>query len=182
MKFGALSIEEDSTRTIELAPVVGPRERANVSIYSLSHSSGWQLKIAYAKFALNADVRCLEYSDSTPDTLHRLTHGLRMSVIDGPNRATQWAELSQARLDTSATPAWSTLRRATERELNDASQIVARSVINDYGGELGSRAQLLNDVSRRRNYLCTLFPRNNQTVPIAAYTLTRVLPLANEWS
>ena len=105
-----------------------------------------------------------------------------MSVINGPNRGSQWAELSQARLDTSATPAWSTLRRATERELNDAARAMVRSILNDFGGDLGTRAQVLDDVSRRRKYLCTLFPSDNQIVPIAAYALTRVLPLANEWS
>lgn len=93
MRFGALAIQEDGTGTIELAPVVGAREPTHVSLYLLSHSSGWTLKIAYAKFIYSTDVRCLKYSDPTPDILYRLTHGLRMSVIDGRNRNTQWAEL-----------------------------------------------------------------------------------------
>ena len=182
MQIGPLSIESGGTQIIELAPVGGSRERAHVSLYSIGHRSGWKLKLAYAKFMHSTDVRCLEYSDTTPDVLHRLTHGLRMSVLDGPNRNTQWAELSQARLDRSATPAWSTLRRATERELNDAAQAKTRFILNEFGGDLGTRAQLLDDASRRRGYFCTVFARDSQEVPIAAYALTRVLPLANEWS
>jgi hypothetical protein len=182
MKVGPLSIDNCGMRIIELAPVVGSRERAHVSVYSLNHRNGWKLEVAYAKFMHSTDVRCLEYSDSTPDALHRLTHGLRMSVLDGPNRNTQWAELSQARLDKSVTPAWSTLRRATERELSNAAQAKVRSILNDFGGDLGTRAQLLDDASRRRSYLCTVFARDSQEAPIAAYALTRILPLANEWS
>lgn len=60
MRFAALSIEEYGASTIQLAPVVGSREPAHVSLYLLSHSCGWKLKIAYAKFMCSTDVRCLE--------------------------------------------------------------------------------------------------------------------------
>jgi hypothetical protein len=182
MELGNIIITEHGKKGLNLAPVSGPQERATAHVYRIQASSGWDLLVAYAAFRNSIDVRCLEYSKSTPETLHRLTHGLRMSVLAGPSLTSQWAELSQARLDKTVTPAWSTLRKASEQELNYAADISVRAALYGIGGTLGTRADQIDDDSRRRSYMCTVFPKGNRDVPVAAYVLTRVLPLANGWS
>jgi len=41
----------------------------------------------------------------------------------------------------------------------------------------GTREVVLNDTSRRRTYLAVTFPKAAVDVPVAAFVLTRVLPL-----
>ncbi|MDZ7854165.1 MAG: hypothetical protein U5L98_16405 [Halomonas sp.] len=90
--------------------------------------------------------------------------------------------LSQARVDLDVVPPWSNLKKATFAQLDDGAGTDVDVLLSEVDGELGTREDLLNDDSRRRGYLCCLFPQGQSLPPVASYVLTRLLPLANGYS
>jgi serine/threonine-protein kinase len=109
--------------------------------------------------------------------LERLEHGLRMGINRDPSVGL-WAELRQARLEPARGPHWSNLFQATLEELNEGAGLdVAAVIAETCGGEVGERSAILGDSGRRRRYVCATLPDGSARGPLAAYLVTRVLPL-----
>ena len=121
----------------------------------------------------------MECSDATPEYLHRLTHGLRMSIYRDLSLRKDWAELSQAYIKDELKPVWSNLRCASEVELDAGAGQKLGSLLRRHKGSFGTREHIIRDRSRRRFYYCVAFSYNDHAVPLIAYTTTRVLALMN---
>lgn len=145
--------------------------------YILRSRTGWELEVADVTWpGRDRDVRTLAYSPTTPMELHRLQRGLRMS-IKRRGEAELWVELSQARSADDQGAGWSNLRHATMEQLSEGAGFSVRAALEALGAEVDLREQLLEDQSRRRGYLCAVFPTDRVHVPVICYTLTRVLPV-----
>jgi hypothetical protein len=180
-KFIDFRVSLKEQRKITANPVVGSSEAAMAHIYSCEHIDGWTLDIAYMVFPHSQcrDVRCLEYSNA-PIYLHRLQNGLRMSIKEFGDDA-DWLELSQARMDKTKTPGWSNLKMASINDLNKGAGFSINKIPGILQAEVGLREDILEDSSTRRNYLCILFDKDNQVIPISAYLMSRVYPLINNY-
>lgn len=165
------------TERVVAQDVGGKRGAAEAHIFVARREDAGMLEIGHLAFGRSSDVRCLRYSSDTPEVLHRLTHGLRMSIQEVDGGAKGWVELRQARIKPGATPIWSNLYGATEDELDEGAGVSVRECLEALGGRMGTRASLLSDDGRKRHALCVLFDRGNLAVPMAAYLLTRVAPL-----
>jgi len=109
--------------------------------------------------------------------IRRLEHGLRLGIH--PRGSEDWIELGQARMKGED---WAGKFKASPAQLNEGAGIGVTRILKNLGAtEIGTKEKLLNDDSKRRFYLCAVFGRNSTQVPIAAYMLTRVLPLINEY-
>ena len=174
---GPFSIEEAGKQTIEAQPVVGSKEFVEADMFRVAHREGWSLDLALSSFSGGQrDVRCLGYSDGTPLPLHRLSHGLRMSLYD-TEAGEAFAELSQAKVKRMEPPYHSNLCKADEHELDVGAGCSVRNCLEALGAEFGSREEVLKDSSRRRGYCCVKMNRHDLETAISAYVLTRVLPL-----
>ena len=167
-------------QTLEMSPVSGSRELVTAKIFRVCHRDAWSLDLALTPFSNGSvDVRCLDYSDGTPLPLHRLTHGLRMSVMKGEGEES-FVELSQARIKTHEPPFHSNLFKATERELDDGARLSVRKELEKLGARAGTREKVLGDPSRRRGYFCAAYQADDDLPAIASYVLSRILPLHHE--
>ena len=67
---------------------------------------------------------------------------------------------------------------ATIAELDDTLGGSVEAILVEAGClGFGKRAEVLSDTSKRRNRLCARFPATEPLVPLAVYTLTRILPI-----
>jgi hypothetical protein len=174
---GPFSIEDAGKQTIEAQPVQGSKELVEADTFRVRHRDGWSLHLAVPTFSDGQrDIRCLEYSEGTPLPLHRLTHGLRMSLLD-TETGEAFAEMSQAKVKRMEPPYHSNLCKADEHELDVGAGCSVRSFVEPLGAEFGPREEVLKDRGRRRGYCCVKMNRNDFEPALAAYVLTRVLPL-----
>jgi hypothetical protein len=158
LTIAPFEISHHGEQALEMSPVSGPRELATAQTFRVRHQDGWSLDLALTRFSDGSmDVRCLDYSDGTPLPLHRLTHGLRMSVISGDSQES-FVELSQARIKTLEPPFHSNLFKATESELDEGARCSVRKVLEEIDARAGTRENVLGDTSRRRGYFCAAFP------------------------
>ena len=165
------------TAYVEGQDVGGRKGRARAYVFTARHEGVGELELGRLDFGTSRDVRCLGYSREVPEVLHRLKHGLRLAVQDTGDGVTSWVELRQARIKPGTTPAWSNLFGATEEDLDRGAGLSVRRCLEGLGGQMGTRGSLLSEKGRRRGASCVLFHRDNLAVPLAAYLLTRVLPL-----
>lgn len=113
------------------------------------------------------------------DRMKRLIHGLRLGIHSTSN-GTSHARLWQARVK--ADGSWSNRCGATLDELSEGARIDVPAKLRELGAsQLGTKADLLADTSKNRNHLYVSFPSDNQQVALAAYCLTTVLPLLNDY-
>ena len=108
-----------------------------------------------------------------------------MSVYHDTGRGKDWVQLSQAQPDPdSHREEWSTLKQASEDELDLGSGFYLASRIEELGGSFGLHEDILGESGRRGNYYCAAFPHNEHRIPILCYVATRVLALlrANQLS
>lgn len=72
-----------------------------------------------------------------------------------------------------------TLHQTTEGELRTGSGIDLRKVLRQHGcRQVGTRQQLLDDTSTKRNGLCAIFPADARHVPIVVHVITRLATVA----
>jgi len=176
--IGSLRIAFKGKSRISAESIISAKHTIETTKYELTHNkAGWSIILGYMPFPDAKDIRCLEYSNTAPDGLHRLCHGLRMAIYYNETINWEWVELSQARLKQGISPDWSNLFKASEGELNRGSGLDVRSLMMNLGASFGERASVLGDKGKRRSYYCAAFPVDNQIVPLVAYAATRVLPL-----
>ncbi len=117
-------------------------------------------------------IRLKELPEMAP-RFSRLTNGCRLGVYS--DDAVIQMELRQARMTEGD---WSTMRNATEIELSNGSSTDFTTALCALGAErIGTRAELLGDLSPRRNALFAIAPVGRDLVPVAAYVMTRVAPV-----
>lgn len=109
-----------------------------------------------------------------PVIYDRLTKGARLGVSDVDGDVST-CELGILSFHADRQP---TVIKASDKDLDQVTQGSARhSLINLGALEVGTREEIYGDTSRRRTYQAVMFPRGDSTVPLAAYVLTRVLPM-----
>jgi hypothetical protein len=122
------------------------------------------------------DVRIEEINSSLRVFQNRASGGLRLGIY--LYKGVFWSELRQARIKDSRD--WSGLYKATLDNLDTGANLNTAETLKRLGAlAIGARNAVIDDNSGRRNYICVTFPKNNHLVPIAAFVLTRILPLYN---
>jgi hypothetical protein len=118
------------------------------------------------------DVAASERHES-PECFDTLIGRLRLSVQSHANA--QYVELQQARRRGTRAQTF----RADLGELDSAAGVDCATVLRHAGAfAVGTRAQLLDDDGRRREYVVASFLQGHDLVPVIAYVLTRVAPIA----
>jgi serine/threonine protein kinase len=105
--------------------------------------------------------------------LKRLGQGLRLSTAVNDDR--MMIELRVARVDDQQ---WSNLFKADRAELDAAAGVDIADVLGRFGAtEVGTRADVAADDSRRKGFMCVAGDPTAEHLPVVAHFLTRVLPL-----
>lgn len=181
LQVGSLKIKWEEKSVIDGIKAVGDRDYSSAQAwrYRVQSPDNWSLVLAYLIFpGGRRDIRTLECSDGTPEYIRRLKHGLRMSVYHDTGRGKDWVQLSQAQPDPdSHREEWSTLKQASEDELDLGSGFCVGSRIEELSGSFGLHEDILGESDRRGNYYCAAFPHNEHSIPILCYVATRVLAL-----
>jgi hypothetical protein len=111
--------------------------------------------------------------------MDRLMRGLRLGVQQNASGLC-YARLWQARVNDDGT--WSNRRAASLQELNDGARMNVAEKLRDLGASrVGSKGELMDDKTKSRDHLYVSFPAENTQVALAAYCLTTVLPLLNDY-
>jgi hypothetical protein len=185
-RFGPYSVDFHEESIIEEGSTVsGESARGIVSEYHLCSNEKLQAIIHYVKWSNGeSDIRCSEVQDlNTPDSirekaLKRLERGSLRLGIHGDSEW-DWIELRQARYKTDSHNHWSNLFNATEKQLNEGAGIMVTGVLEDLGAFLvGTKRDILGVGDNTRGRLCACFDKDNFKVPLAAFVLTRISPLA----
>lgn len=109
-----------------------------------------------------------------PVIYDRLTKGARLGVSEAGGGVFT-CELGVLSFHADRQP---TVIKASEKDLDQVIQGSARHSLMNLGAlDVGSREDIYGDTSRRRTYQAVTFARGDATVPVAAYVLTRVLPM-----
>ena len=181
LQVGSLQIKGVENSVVDGIKAVGDRHYSSTQAwrYQVQSPDNWSLVLAYFVFPGGSrDIRILECSDGTPEYIRRLKHGLRMSVYHDTGRGKDWVRLSQAQPDPdSHREEWSTLKQASEDELDLGSGFYLGSRIEELGGSFGLYEDILGESERRGSYYYAVFPHNDHRIPILCYVATRVLAL-----
>lgn len=119
------------------------------------------------------DVRCFSRL-AGPAKYDRLTNGARLGVAS--KRQGEWdCELGILRHQRTGLP---TIVRAGWTDFDSVLGSSAAELLLDLGATAtGTKEEVLADAGRRRAYLVMVSPEGEPVPPLAAYVLTRVLPL-----
>ena len=119
------------------------------------------------------DVRCFSRL-AGPLGYDRLVHGARLGVAE--KRPHEWdCELGILKYHTDRPP---TVVKAGLDDLDRVMGASAEDFLISLGATaVGTKEALLGDTGRRRGYLVMKSPEGHPAPPLAAYVLTRVLPL-----
>lgn len=113
--------------------------------------------------------------------LARLEHGLRMSVL--LNGRTPFVELGISRIKADSMQMWSNVHKASDADFEAICGTDWNQLLRGLGAKsVGTRERVLGDSGRRKSYLAASWEGDSQTVPVAAYLMSRVIPLLDIWS
>lgn len=154
---------------------------------------GKYFPIAVKGRAFSLELKFIEWGDGLVELHPNVVSGsekmlslhgrLRLSVktiSSGRLRGTRSCSLRQARFKPGVT-AHSNLFNASFEDLDKHSGIDTYSTLYDLGAiDLGTKEDVFSDMSTKRNELCVVFDPKNVDVPIAAFIISRVLPLCNK--
>jgi hypothetical protein len=128
--------------------------------------------------AAKPEVRSIEFIDGLKK-YERLSKAGRLGILPFDEAGFWIAELRAMKI---ATNAWATLNSATLEELSIMAQSDAASLLLENGAlELGTRAELFGDTSRRKNYLAMKCRAGDTKAVAVAFALTRVLPVMHDF-
>jgi len=136
------------------------------------------LLLGYAKFINGErDIRTLNVYKEF-NTFDRLKHGLRLTIKPVPDDPRKfYAELRQAFPKDNFNKHETLHPTTSEMDLDQGAGLSVFEELKKVGAEVGTKKELLGETGKRFPYLCIRFSKDNLWAPIAAYTLTRVLPI-----
>ena len=119
------------------------------------------------------DIRCFSRL-AGPLGYDRLIHGGRLGVAE--KRPQEWdCELGILKHHSGRQP---TVVKADMRDLDRVLTGSTQELLTSLGATaVGTKEHVLADTGRRRSYLVMTAPEGNPAPPLAAYVITRVLPL-----
>lgn len=168
-----IELVNDSVRISGETFTAGTQE-GTARAYSVSIPDGGILEVAATHWdSGDRDVRAVTRL-AGPVTYDRLLKGLRLGIASAPNGG-YFCELGITQHHADRQP---TVVKADASDL----KLMLGSDIGEMFKTLGATAYgtrevIIDDTSRRRGYLGVTFPQAALDVPIAAFVLTRVLPL-----
>ncbi len=80
IRVDSLNIQFIAKKNLRVTSIGGTEQLVETYLYRVTHDDGWHIEIAYMDFNKKPELGCLEYSSDAPEQIHRLKHGLRMSV------------------------------------------------------------------------------------------------------
>lgn len=123
------------------------------------------------------DIRCLR--GDGPRWAHRLENRHRLGIYR--SRRGDFTELSATQLDDET--GWSRRFKPSKDDLDEIYDGDAFELLRRSGAiSINTRARLFGDDGQRASYLAALFPPDHVQGPVAAFILTRILPLQAEAS
>ena len=124
------------------------------------------------------DVQCLPTS-ILGDKLNCIASRLRMSIKKHPlRRGYLIMDITLAKPTSIGLQGlWAQRFKAEREEITEACGFDITNSLKKVGASLGRREFIVNDIGRRRHFLVMEFHKDNAFAPIAAFVLTRVLPL-----
>jgi hypothetical protein len=172
---GAPSLRTGSTPS-------GQPSHGTAELFELSGPQRLGLTVAVLRWHNGERNVQTDHRHTSPERLDRLRHGLRLTLDHVPARPGMWwAELRQARVKPGPSQ-WSNLFKASLEELSAAAEVDVRAEFLHAGAAaIGTRSELLGDEGPRGTDLGVTFRDDNLLVPVVAYTITRVLPILQEW-
>ena len=142
-------------------------------LFNVAGPEGLELEVADERFDNGERQIRLNESGPVEARFSRLYTGCRLGVHQ--TGALTQIELRQARMTTDD---WSSTRNASFEKLDEGAGIGVKEALAALGAStFGTRAELTDDTSPRKNTLCALFPPGADLVPVAAYVMTRVSPV-----
>ena len=113
----------------------------------------------------------------------RLVHGLRIGVHVNDSTSSTALRLDLKQAQAREGKKWPSARQADSVTLDAGADCdVAAALLTSGATVIESRETAIGDTSTHRNALCVLFPRDAVLVPPLAYLLTRIAPIANDFS
>ena len=149
-------------------------QEGNARAYSVSIPDGGILEVASTHWdGGDRDVRTITRL-AGPLVYDRLLKGLRLGILAAPEGG-YYCELGITEHHQDRQP---TVVKAEVADLAFMLDSNVREMFESLGAtSYGTREFVIGDTSRRRTYLAITFPESAVNVPIAAYVLTRVLPI-----
>lgn len=171
-----LLVAHHARRYVDVEDMGGAPRRAVETPAVVAGPGETLLEIAHRRWDDGGQVVCRSRTDSAP-AFDRLLHGVRLGVHD-VGGGTDACEMRLLHWDAAA--GWGNVRKATRDQLDEVLDgDVADLLIGAGALDLGTREEVLFDDGRRRSYVVVTFPAGDPVVPLAAYTLTRVLPIVD---
>jgi hypothetical protein len=151
----------------------GEPQTGAATVAGVTGGGGVAVDVAMITWAESREVAAIDCHGSPP-RIQRLTRGGRIG-IHPMSSDEEWMELRISRL-TSAD--WSSEYQTTLQDLDAVTRLDVESTLCELGATgVAPRSDLFGDTGRRRGELAVTFPRDDVSVPVAAYCLVRILPL-----
>jgi hypothetical protein len=173
-----LLVPEHAGREVETATMTGDT-RPGFETAAVVASGGGQalLEVAHHRWDEGGKVVTLSRGESPP-AYDRLLHGARLGVQDRGD-GTDMVEAGILAWDkTKGAQGWGNPKQSSLEHLDSLIGGSAAALLVGAGAyDIGTRAAVFGDTSKRRNWLCVLCPAGDPVVPLMTYALTRILPI-----
>jgi hypothetical protein len=173
MEVPYILIDEKDVRDIPLSPTAFRTKEPGVGhLYSLEAVKGTMLFLSYIQWESgNCEVR-VEAVESDVDSVHRLTHGLRLSIerVDYQQGTFDAIPLRSARIQEDGT--WSNLFDLSLRAIDDAAGFAAIDALRELGvAHIIKGHEIPAKAARRTQREFALYAPRDQLIPIHASLL-----------
>lgn len=158
---------------VSLTPRGDRDVRSTVYVHSLVHSEIVECELWYA-WAANGERWVQAQNIVSPySMLHKADGRLRLPVNDAGDLSSCDLRIARAKMDGRVT-----LIAPSYRDLSERSTVSVPTELRRAGAtSIGTRSSVLGDSSRNRDVPVVTFADENETVPVLAFTLTRLGPL-----
>jgi hypothetical protein len=172
-----LLVAHHAQRQIDVEDMLGMPRRAVETPAVVAGPQETLLELAHHRWDDGGQVVCRSRTDSAP-AFDRLLHGARLGVQD-VGGGTDACEVRLLHWEPGK--GWGNVRKATREQLDHVLEDDVADLLIGCGAlDLGTKEEVLFDDGRRRNDLAATFPAGDPVVPLAVYTVTRVLPIIQQ--
>ena len=169
-----LLVAHHARRRVDVEDMRGAPRRAVETPAVVAGPQETLLELAHYRWGDGGQVVCRSRTDSAP-AFDRLLHGARLGIQD-VGGGTDACEVGLLHWEPAR--GWGNVHKATREQLDEVlGDDVADLLLGVGALDVGTKADVLFDDGRRRNYIAATFPAHDAVVPLAAYTVTRVLPI-----